>query len=236
MAGEADPSPATGPDGSGGPHAFVIDIDEPELSDDDFHHLARSLRLRTGDPMTVSDGAGRWRPCRFDRRPAPIGAVIDVPDPAPVLTLALALTKGSKPELVVQKLTELGVDRIVLFHSSRSVSRWDPGKAQRQLSRLQRIAREAAMQSRRVRLPALSMLDGFPEAAGLPGAVLADSRGGRLGMQHHTVLIGPEGGWAPEELAGSSAFRVALGAQVLRAETAAIAAATLMAYFRQYPG
>ena len=98
-----------------------------ELRDDDRHHLERVLRLRAGDPLVLADGAGRWRPARFgatvepDRRRCERAAA---PEPADHAWRSPSV-KGDKPELVVQKLTELGVDRIVPFRAERSVVRWD---------------------------------------------------------------------------------------------------------------
>src|SRR3954451_7224578 len=144
-------------------HAFVVDLDGPELDDGDVHHLERVLRLRAGEAVTVSDGRGRWRACRFGA-----GAVLEVdgpivstPRPDPALTMCFALVKGERPEWVVQKLTEVGIDRIVPFVAERSVVRWDEAKAARQHARLVHVAREASMQSRRVRLPVVQAVTSF---------------------------------------------------------------------------
>ena len=94
------------------PFAFVDDLDAPELAPADHHHLARVLRLRDGDPLMVGDGAGRYRAARFGTSLEPDGDIVSAPAPVPALTIGFALTKGDQPELVVQKLTELGVDRI----------------------------------------------------------------------------------------------------------------------------
>ena len=138
----------TGPTHRDGPMAFVPDVDRPVLGDDDRHHLARVLRVRDGEPMVVCDGAGRWRRSRFGDDAAieeGLGDVEVVPAPAPLLQIGFALIKGDRPELVVQKLTELGVDRIVPFTSDHGVVRWDAKRAQRQHERFERIAREARM-------------------------------------------------------------------------------------------
>lgn len=214
------------PDGSAGPHAFVSDIEAPTLAEPDEDHLRRSLRLRDGDPLTVSDGNGRWRTCRFGTTPTPDGEVMEVAPPRPALTVGFALTKGAKPELAVQKLTEVGVDRIVLFLADRSVPRWDDAKAARNLTRLRRVAREAAMQSRRVWLPDVDGVQPFDDVIAGGSAVLADM-GAPLLEAQTTVLVGPEGGWSERERGAAPA--VALGPHVLRAETAAIAAGVLMA-------
>jgi 16S rRNA (uracil1498-N3)-methyltransferase len=220
-----------GPDGTEGPHAFVADLEVPILDEDDRRHLSASLRLRPGDPLTLSDGKGAWRRARFGPEIAPDGPIEAVPAAAPELTVAFALVKGARPELVVQKLTELGVDRIIPFTAARSVVQWDDAKVRKGHARLSRVAREAAMQSRRVRLPRIEPATDFAAVAALPGAVLAQRGGGAASLARPTVLVGPEGGWSDEELA-AVAGRVGLGATVLRAETAAIAAAATLTALR----
>jgi 16S rRNA (uracil1498-N3)-methyltransferase len=145
----------------------------------------------------------------------------------PTITVAFALLKGERPELVVQKLTELGVDRIVPMVTARCVVRWDGERSQRHRDRLRRVAREAAMQCRRSWLPTVEAVQPFAAVASGPDAVLADDGGGPVDLGRPVVLVGPEGGWAPEEAAcGRPAM--SLGPHVLRAETAAIAAGALM--------
>ena len=212
-------------------HAFVADLAAPELSDDDRHHLERVLRLVRGDVVTVADGAGSWRPCRFGPVLEPDGPVVVEPAPAPAVTVAFAVVKGDRPEWTVQKLTELGVDRLVPVHSARSVVRWDGPRGERHLARLRRVAREAAMQSRRARLPEVESVTSFAEVAGRPGALLAEPGGRALATGDALVLVGPEGGWTAEELAAAPE-RVGLGPTVLRAETAAVAAGVLLTALR----
>jgi 16S rRNA (uracil1498-N3)-methyltransferase len=219
------------PGAGSGPHAFVADLERPELDDGDRHHLARVLRTRAGDPLTVSDGAGRWRPCRFGDTLEATGPVVSVPAPAPAITVAFALVKGERPEWVTQKLTELGVDVVVPFTADRSVVRWEPDRAATALERLRRVAREAAMQCRRCWLPELSAPVDFSAAATLPGAALADRAGSPPTLDHPTVLVGPEGGWSPRERSTDLPM-VTLGAHGLRAETAAITAGALLSALR----
>src|SRR4051794_39478019 len=114
---------------AGKAHVFVDDLDALELADDDHHHLARVLRLRTGDELTASDGAGRWRQCRFGTPLEPLSPIEFDEPPQPEITIAFALVKGQRPEWIVQKLTEIGVDRIVPFLAERSVVQWDDEKA-----------------------------------------------------------------------------------------------------------
>jgi len=213
------------------PLVFVDDLDDPRLDPDDRHHLERVLRVRPGDEITVSDGRGSWRPCRLAAQVEVVGPVVSTPAPAPDLTVAFALVKGERPELIVQKLTELGVDRIVAFASARSVVRWEPDRAARNIERLRRVAREAAMQSRRCRLPEIAPLASFADVIALPGAAACDRFGAAPSLAHPTLLVGPEGGWDDDERRRLPAV-VGLGAQVLRADTAAIAAGVMLGALR----
>ncbi len=222
------------PGGGDGPHVFVDDLEHPELRDDDLHHLTRSLRLRPGDTFTASDGAGSWRVCRLGSGPQsqaePDGEVVFAEAPRPKLTIGFALIKGGRPELVVQKLTELGVDAIVPFTAEHSVVRWDADRATRHVERLRRVAREAAMQSRQVRIPDIGQVAEFADLAAQPGAIRADIEGNPPSLDHPTVLIGPEGGWSVTERHQLDAIRIS--SSVLRSETAAITTAALLTALR----
>jgi 16S rRNA (uracil1498-N3)-methyltransferase len=208
-------------------HVFVADLEMPVLVPEDRHHLERVLRLRRGEPLTVSDGRGGWRPCVFGVELTPTDDVQQDPPPVPPITIAFALLKGERPELVVQKLTELGVDRIVPMVTARCVVRWEGERSTRHADRLRRVAREAAMQCRRSWLPAVEPVHSFADVASAPDAVLADDGGGPVALDRPVVLVGPEGGWAPEE-AACGRPTMGLGPHVLRSETAAIAAGALM--------
>jgi 16S rRNA (uracil1498-N3)-methyltransferase len=214
------------------PLVFVDDLDAPALDSEDRHHLERVLRLAPGDQLVAADGAGRWRRCVLGPTLGQLGAIVEEPPPATSLTVAFALNKGERPELVVQKLTELGIDRVVPFAAARSVVRWDRERADKHAARLQVTARAAAMQSRRPRLPEVLPLATFAQVSAIGGAAMADVGGGPVTGEHTTVLIGPEGGWAPEERAAGLPA-VGLGPHVLRAETAAIAAGALIAALRE---
>ncbi|MXZ98267.1 MAG: 16S rRNA (uracil(1498)-N(3))-methyltransferase [Acidimicrobiaceae bacterium] len=208
------------------PHVLVADVDAPVLAGDDRHHLERVLRLRSGDLLTVGDGAGRWRPCRFGELVEPVGDVVEVAAPSPELAVGFALLKGGRSETVVQKLTELGVDRIVPFVAERSVVRWDGAKTARLLERRRRVVREAVMQCRRLWLPEVEPVRAFGDLD-LGGTALAVPEGRTLAAGENFVLVGPEGGWADAELAAVDR-QVCLGPHIMRAETAAIAAAALL--------
>jgi 16S rRNA (uracil1498-N3)-methyltransferase len=228
---------------------FVDDPTHPVLSPDDVHHLGRVLRLRDGEEVIVSDGAGHWARTRWtggNSQPGALTALCDgagpggdgsvqfEPAPSPQLTVAFAPTKGERPEWVVQKLTELGIDRVVPLVSERSVVRWSGARGQGAVERLRRVAREAAGQCRRVWLPEISEVVRFDALGGLgaPGdVVLAQLSGDRLRSSHRVVAVGPEGGWSGDEL-GSGLPTVGFGLSVLRAETAAVTAAALMVSLR----
>ncbi|MEN9505841.1 MAG: hypothetical protein RI958_1767 [Actinomycetota bacterium] len=205
-------------------HVVVESLDAPSLDETDAHHLARVLRLQVDDVVTATDGNGSWVATRWTRDGGlqPIGEIIVGP-PRRGLAVACAIAKGDRNELVVQKLTELGLDRIVLFEATRSVVRWDRERQARQLDRLRRIAREAAMQSRRVHLPEVVVAD-FAAVAQMAAVALAEpDADDRIGPSVSAVAVGPEGGFAPGELAQVER-RVRLTDTILRVETAAIAA------------
>lgn len=227
----AEPGAAPVPSG-GGPLVFVADLSSPWLDDSDHHHLAKARRLRVGDPLILSDGAGSWCPARFaGHQPEPTGPTVRAAKSAPPIGVAFALVKGAKPDLVVQKLTELGVDRIQPFVAARSVVRWDASRSEGAHRRLERVAREAAMQSRRPWLATVHAVTTYALVAAEPGAARADRGGGPPTLATPLVLIGPEGGWDLAER-GADLPVVGLGDGVLRAETAAIAAGTILAALR----
>lgn len=227
MSHAARGSRPSGPTGADGPHALVADVTHPEIDADDRHHLERVLRMRAGSTLTVGDGAGRWRVCTYGTQLEPTSEVREVPRPDPVLTVGFALVKGGRPELIVQKLTELGVDRIAPFRAERSVVRWDETRAMKNLERWRRVAREAVMQCRRCWVPEVLPVGELADFAAGDGVALADPAGEALSDADHTVLVGPEGGWTPPERA-LVARQVRVADHVLRTETAAMAVATLM--------
>ena len=225
---------------------FVGDPAAPVVDDDDLHHLLDVLRLRPGELVIAADGSGGWVPCRIagsatggSRRADPTaslvpdGPAVMEPLPVPEVTVAFAPTKGDRPEWVAQKLTELGVDRIVPLRTSRSVVRWEGDRAVKSVERLRRVVREAAGQCRRARLPEVTGVCRLEEVAAVAGGrvTLADAGGGPPELGRSVLAVGPEGGWDPAER-DSFGPTVGLGATVLRAETAALAAGTLLCSLR----
>ena len=216
-------------------HIFVASLENPVVSEDDQHHLLKVLRVKSTDQITVSNGFGKWLTATISRS-GDISATSDLrseDSPRWPLCIAFAPVKGEKPELIVQKLTELGIDEIIpLAPTIRSVVRWDAAKASKQTERLQRVAHEASMQSRRVWLPRVHPVTQLSELLQGSAVAVAEPGGIEITSIHRLIVIGPEGGFAPEELAQST-LRVSLGESILRAETAAIVAGALMTRCRR---
>jgi 16S rRNA (uracil1498-N3)-methyltransferase len=211
---------------------FVADASVPVLDGDDRHHLTSVLRLRDGDPITVGDGAGTWGRAVFrsEAEPESTADVVVVPEAESTVAVGFALIKGGRPELVVQKLTELGVDRILPLTAERSVVRWDDDQVTAQVERFRRVAREAAMQSRRVWLPEIEEVSVAGDVAAANNLAMAEPGGDPIDGSVRVLLIGPEDGWTRDELAVHQT--VVLARTVLRAETAAIVAGTLLTAIR----
>lgn len=220
------------PPGGPAPHVLVDDLAALDADDRTWHHLLRVRRARVGAALTATDGRGRWRPCRIASTTVleAAGEIVALDRPEPHITVAFALTKGGKPELVVQKLTELGVDRIVPFRAARSVVRWDDDKADAAVDRLGAVARSAVEQSKRCWLPIVGSIVDVATVASW-GAVRVDRDGGRPSLARSVVAVGPEGGWDDHERT-LLPTAVGLGPHVLRAETAALTAGALLCSLR----
>ena len=236
------------------PTAFALDAQTISLSADEARHARHVLRLQPCDEVYVFDGTGREFRCAV-REFVRDGAALDVleeveparPESPLNLTLGIALLKGEKFDLVVQKATELGATCIVPVAASRADVRIRNGdEAKRKVTRWQRIALEATKQCGRARLLEIQEPVGFKALIDRPaeegdlrlmfaerdGSSLAEvARNPLSGSVKLFALIGPEGGWADEDIAlarGAGWRIVTLGGRTLRAETAAIAAVTLL--------
>lgn len=208
-------------------------------------HAAVVRRLRVGEAVTVGDGDGAWltgiaeevSPSRVEVR---VSARSDEPAPNPRVVLVQALAKGDRDELAVQAACELGVDEIVPWQASRSVSRWEGPKAVKGRERWATIVREAAKQAHRAWVPEVAPPASTADLATRastqrvllldPGATtrLSDlSPDGR----DIVLVVGPEGGISDDELSRLSdagAERVRLGDTVLRTSTAGPAAIAVL--------
>lgn len=204
-------------------------------------YLADVLRLAPGAALEVFDGRGGRYPAEIGPgfEWVALGAREAAPPAAVELALVVALAKGEKMDLVVQKATELGVARVLPFEAERSVVRLEAGKGEERAARWRRIAAEAARQCGRADVPEVSPPS--PLARGLavlaPGtrAFVFHPGGGRLegggAPASVAAVVGPEGGLTDAEVRAceeAGAVRAALGPRVLRAETAAIVAVALL--------
>lgn len=212
------------------------------------HHAAVVRRVRSGEPVTVGDGRGVWLEgvCE-DVTPKEVAVRVTAhrvePQPTPRLVLVQALAKGDRDELAVQAATELGVDGIVPWQASRSVSRWSGPKVDKGVARWEAITREAAKQAHRAWIPDVSAPVTTKQLAALTASasvlVLEPTAEATLtaqllnpmderGVERDIVLVvGPEGGIAPDELDAlveDGAVLVRLGDTVLRTSTAGPAA------------
>lgn len=218
-----------------------------EFAGPEAHHLLHVLRAKRGDELVVFDGQGREARARVKDIIGKTGRIIlEVGTPQVVnrespfnLTLAFALSKGDKPEWIVQKAVELGVSAMLVFQSARSVAIWRPEQVAGKVERLAATVRGACAQCGRNVIPPVSFASSLKEAA---RSVVADLRvflvpeaglslaaapaGGSF-----CLLTGPEGGLAPEEIAllsDSGWHPAGLGPRTLRAETATLAAVALL--------
>ena len=203
-------------------------------------HLVRVLRLRAGDTVIATDGAGRDYTVRLDRvGEAATGTVLTVAPGAPESPLAITLVqgvpKGDKMEAIVRAATELGVARVQPALCERTIVRLEPGRWRERARRWQRVAREAAKQCGRAVIPEVEaprpFTDCLAEASadvGLcfwegGGTPLPEALGAVSAPRSALVVIGPEGGLAPAEVEAARARGLtiaALGPRILRTETA----------------
>jgi 16S rRNA (uracil1498-N3)-methyltransferase len=206
---------------------LVDDLSTVVLDDSDRHHLVRVLRLRAGEHVVASDGRGSWRLCTFTGEGAldPSGEVVTERAPEIAVSVWLPALKGDRAEWAIAKLTELGVDAIGLLRCERGTVRLDAPTTDRVLARWRRVAREAACQSRRARLPEfLGPVDVRTAVSG--GAARCDLEG-TAKTAPTSLMVGPEGGWSESER-GAPEASFGLADAVLRTETAAVVAGVVV--------
>jgi 16S rRNA (uracil1498-N3)-methyltransferase len=225
---------------------------ELALKGEEFHHLRNVLRLQVGDTLSLFDGAGRGFAAslvEMDRQKAVLRVgPEEFPSPeSPLqLHLAMALAKGEKLDLMIQKGTELGVFAFHPLVTRRADLKLDEERAETRLKRWRRVALEACKQSGRTRIPDILPpvgLASFLERE-LPEHRLVLDPMGQPASHHFQdeefrtstsllAAVGPEGGWSPEELQllHQTGFRgLCLGPRILRSETATIAAAGVLQF------
>ncbi len=208
-------------------------------------HAATVRRLRTGERLLLTDGAGAVAEAVVtavgkDRLDLDAGPVRRVPAPAQPVTVVQALPKSERSELAVELATEAGVDVLVPWSAARCVARWSGPRVDKGVTRWRAVAREAAKQSRRAHVPRVLDLAATADVATLVRAcvqgggtalLLHESASDRLGAVAPTgdvlLVVGPEGGLEERELAeltAAGARAVHLGPTVLRTSTAAAVA------------
>jgi 16S rRNA (uracil1498-N3)-methyltransferase len=211
------------------------------------NHITRVLRLRSGDALTVFDGSGGEFGARIEefRKDAVVVAVeehrpLDRESPL-TLTLAQGISRGERMDWIIQKATELGTSKIVPLFTKRSMVRLDERQAERKIQHWRAIAVAACEQCGRNKVPELGtpidFFDVLPaDSSGATRLLLSPTGDLRIEdlqdtAKAITVLIGPEGGLddVEQEAALAAGFKaVRLGPRVLRTETAAIAALTII--------
>ncbi|MEV5970012.1 16S rRNA (uracil(1498)-N(3))-methyltransferase [Streptomyces sp. NPDC051921] len=214
-------------------------------------HAVSVKRLRAGEEVVLTDGRGRWAECLVvsaegkDQLTVQVSADHEEPPPAPHVTVVQALPKGDRGELAVEIMTETGVDAIVPWAASRCITQWKGDRGLKALAKWRATSREAGKQSRRTRFPEVADLMTSKQVAALLAeadfaAVLHEDRdhpSGALATAELpdkgsiVLVVGPEGGVSPEELAlfeGAGARPYRLGHSVLRTSTAGTAAAALV--------
>lgn len=221
------------------------------ITGDLLHHLRSSLRVQSGDILILNDGYGtryRVEVTRITSLAIDSRIIHRQTDPthrsAPIV-LGQTLIKGDKMDWVIQKATELGVAAIAPIQSAHSVIKLNPDRLEHQRSRWERIARDAAQQSERWTIPTIADPVSLAEicrqyaSAPLKSILMERSSGPSLAtvslppesQDPIVVLVGPEGGWTQDEqrLAQEQGFlSLTLGPRILRAETAAIAALSIL--------
>ncbi|MEX0170690.1 16S rRNA (uracil(1498)-N(3))-methyltransferase [Streptomyces sp. LMG1-1-1.1] len=234
---------------------FVVDV-LPDtrrfvLDGPEGRHAVSVKRLNPGESVVLTDGRGRWADCVVvaaegkDRLTVEFSSVSEDPEEEPRITVVQALPKGDRGELAVETMTETGVDAIVPWAASRCITQWKGDRGLKALAKWRSTAREAGKQSRRTRFPEVADPMSTKQVAALLAgadfaAVLHEDRDHSSGALATAALpekgsivlvVGPEGGVSPDELAafeaaGAKPYR--LGRSVLRTSTAGTAATALV--------
>jgi len=238
-------------------HFFIekpaIERERATLTGPDARHISTVLRLGPGDTVGLYDGMGAEYEARIDtvsREAVSLTVLREYPSPAesPVrITVAQALLKDRKMDGLLRQLTELGIAEWAPFIASRSVPRPDGRRLASRMDRWQTIAREAAKQSRRGTTVRIHPVTSFEEALvqgkqadmrvvfheGSEGSLTAEQKLPPRPARTILVMLGPEGGFTDGEIARAEAegsVIAGLGPRILRAETATVAACTLVQY------
>ena len=228
--------------------ADIVDK-QVKLGDGDVHHLLHVMRAKKGDEIEAVANEKLYC-CEIESiSPLSIKAKYEIPTDSELpnqVTLFFALAKGDKIDFVIQKATELGVSKIVLFKSERCVVKYEEKDVIRKLERFNKIAKEASEQSHRLKVPEIV---GVVDLKNIPSSLLADinllayeKQAGQTTSflesvdknKSISVFIGPEGGFSEEEINWlvnkSSCKLISLGKRILRTETAALYALSVLGF------
>jgi 16S rRNA (uracil1498-N3)-methyltransferase len=227
---------------------FVDEIHQghARIVGEEAHHLTRVLRVERGQKYEISDNRAVWLAEVQDARKDLVSFTLIEPvaaaEPPGRVTLFAALVRFERFEDLIEKATELGVERIIPVVAERSEKGLELA-AEKRMARWRRIAREASEQSRRVRLPELCLPQRLSVALTRPAVcslfldeaathpILAALPGTRLATDEVAVLVGPEGGWTDRErstITGAGWYPVSLGPAILKTDTAAMAAIAIV--------
>lgn len=224
------------------------------ITGEDVNHVKNVLRLKENDELIVSDGRGRDYHCRISgiTNEEVVADICDICDNfselSTEITLFQGFPKGDKMELIIQKTVELGATRIVPVMTKRTVVKLDDKKAKKKTERYNMIAESAAKQSGRGMIPEVTMPVSFAEAVSMAEKLdmniipYEEAEGVEYsrniiksikGKKSLGIFIGPEGGFAREEVekaldAGASA--ITLGHRILRTETAGMAVISIIMF------
>ena len=230
---------------------YFANIDQDfvvHFSKEDEHHILNVMRMKKGDEIEVVNQEKLYL-CRIDNfNPLRISVIHEIASDVEIkedITLLFALTKGDKTDLVLQKATELGVKKVALITSERTVVSYENKDIEKKMQRFNKIMKEASEQSHRLIVPELL---GIFDLKNLPKEAFSElnyvayekdaSQVNAMftGLQKGksiSILIGPEGGFSSQEidnLVKQGFIRTSLGKRILRAETAAIYALSVLGY------
>lgn len=221
-----------------------------EITGEDAHHITKSLRMAKGEQLTLCTLDGRRHKCVIEDFASNsvtvkvLESTLCEQEPSVKITLFMALTKGDKMDDIVQKSVELGVHKIVPILTARCISRPDEKQIKKKVARWQKIAENAAQQSRRGIIPQvadlMSIKNSLVTLSDFDKAIVFYECGGEKirdivdeNTQSLAIFVGSEGGFEESEiemLKQSGVIPATLGSRILRAQTAPLAAITAIMY------
>lgn len=238
-----------------------FEADRITVTGDDAHHLTRVMRAEIGDTFICSDGREREALVEITQlgkdtvEAAIVESLSMTSEPDVNVWVAQSLPKGDKMETVIQKGTEIGASRFIPFISERTIVQYDERKESKRLERWHKIAKEAAEQAHRNRIPGIESMHSWKQLLARAGdfalALICYEKEGQLqlrellrgmvgeqgeksGLPKQVLLIiGPEGGFTEKEIAEAERAGckpVSLGKRILRTETAALVGVTCILY------